>query len=266
MDGYFGQKFSYEAQNRNGELFALLKNQQGEILENIEPINITGKNPAEATELVKSEIWDWSYREKSKLEVLGFDVNTADKINEIKAAGIDPFDSRGLDKADIAKLEFWKNHSQFKANEVRQMFSISEQAHISYNQESFVQTFEKMPVDIKENNIRALGYMKIFASPDGALEAKKEGLKALLGLDAVPEIEIKGEGKMIIVKDVFRMRSFNLLITENKIGVDGPARWNWGTSGLFKWVKPSSDLSAENIAVARAETIKMFKGLNKISQ
>lgn len=269
MEQFFGQKMLYGVRTNNGEKIAFAINDRGEMIEGVNPVKITTENPSEVALKIKDELWTWGGKQTEQIRKLGLSADDL-SIRKYEQAGIHPFSRNGLSQADHSKLEFWSRHFEqdFKKSpeEMKRVFEISERSKIDFtaNEAEFISTYKKMPVDIKESGIRSSGYMKTFISSEGALEDKKAGLKDLLGLDAAPEIEIKG--KVIVVKDVFRLRGFNLLITEDKIGVDGPGRWNWGTGGILKWIKPAADLNAENINTARAEAIELFKGVNKISQ
>ncbi|OGF27596.1 hypothetical protein A2303_02925 [Candidatus Falkowbacteria bacterium RIFOXYB2_FULL_47_14] len=171
-------------------------------------------------------------------------------LEDARKTGIDIHDQDGFSPADRELLEFWMKHKNYYPEEIKLIRELSLSSGIDYRQEFFIDAYDSMPNAIKGNYDSALGYMKIFA---GNREMTGQGLKELLRMDHAPSWETRADNT-IIVRDVFGRGGFNILMTEDKIGVDGPSKLNWGTKGgLFTKIRPVMDMSPDNIATARAK-------------
>ncbi|MFH0892766.1 MAG: hypothetical protein V1867_08425 [Candidatus Falkowbacteria bacterium] len=179
-------------------------------------------------------------------------------LEDARKTGIDIHDQDGFSQSDRELLEFWMQHKNYYPEEIRLIRELSASSGIDYRQDFFTDAYDRMPKAIKGNYDSALGYMKIFA---GNREMTGQGLKELLSMDHAPKWEARADNT-IVVRDVFGRRGFSVLMTEDKIGVDGPSKLNWGTKGgLFTKIRPVVDMSPDNIATARAK-VDSFWNIN----
>lgn len=114
----------------------------------------------------------------------------------------------------------------------------------------FKKAFTTMPESIKLDEIRSQGYMKLFA---GSKMQQGQGLKELLGLGYTPHAAdwSRGINGTITLKNAFGLKDFDILLKNDKIGVDGPGDFAWGTKGGYlNELEPKRELSIDNIKEA----------------
>lgn len=267
LDSFFGQKMSYSVKKQNGEMFVYAQNSKGEVIEGVKPVKITTETPGEIAGKVKNEIYNWGQKQTEQITNLGIKAD-AGNLREYEAAGINPFAKGGLSQADHSKLEFWSRHQdELAPKDMKRVFEISERSEINFqsNESAFVGTYKKMPASIRGNDGAASGFMKVFAGQD---EAKAGGLKELLGMENAPKFQPRPDG-VIVVKDAYGYKDFDIIINDKCIGVDGPGKGNWGIKSRY-WglgeAKPVNDLNIDNINRAKTEIADMDEKIKILTQ
>src|SRR3989339_431734 len=159
----------------------------------------------------------------------------------------------------LHRFEAEKLNSHLDINDRNTIREISEKLKISADKPYFQKAFATMPKDIKLDETKSLGYMKVFAGDKAQVG---DGLKELLGLDYPPRAGkgwIKSIDDTITVKNAYGQNRFDILIKDDKIGIDGPEKWNWGTrGGIISEVEPKNKLSIDNIIEAKRIIMSKF--------
>ncbi len=146
------------------------------------------------------------------------------------------------------KLEFIRLHREnWSPEKIRAFFAVSEELNKDYNDNSFNKLFEKLDPSFYKNPQLAKALIELNE------EKYNQGIKdllrpALLTYDRQRGFEYK-DG-LLKIKGVHdgRGSEYSILIDlkNNKIGLDGPGKWNFGTKGWFK-AKPALELTADNV-------------------
>ena len=178
-------------------------------------------------------------------------------------AGVDIYDKDGFSQADHDILEFWMQHKDFYAEEINQIRTLSEASGIDYHKDFFTDAYSQMPAGIKGESSMAEGYMKVFAGGKGMIGS---GLKDLLNLGYEPKWDMRVDNT-ITVHDAYGQKDFDLLLTRDRVGVDGPMKWNWGTKGgFFTKIHPVFELNPDNIAAAQEKIASEFSNYAKLGE
>ena len=236
-----------------------------------EEIRILNEND----EIIKSSILDsqkgenvkdFVDRAKAESDILIETRNSAfknivgDKIimAQAKEAGINVFTKEDLLPAAKEKLTFWVGHANLlhTPEAAKEYFTLSEATKIDYKSPDFQDYFRRLPADL--DGTQKEGYMEVHA---GTPAQKEGGLIKLFGeeirksgsVDEKIEKFFTEKNDIFIIHDACGKKGFDILITKDKIGVDGPGRWNWGTKGWFGDIRPVHDFN--NLGIKTAKTI-----------
>jgi hypothetical protein len=212
--------------------------------------------------------------------------NAADNFKSLREQFAQAYGAENLDKKFFeivntpAKIEFVKGHAGLfdlaKADEINNYFTLGDKLGLPYEDHSLVSTFQRMPVSLKADLAKEIGYMKLFRNPNPNLE----GIRELFGLkpgQGVFEslIHNRSDGTMVVKNLTLDGKNkFDVLLSENKIGLIGNKNWlskifTFGTkSGWAEWGvrggKPADELTLANLnkTIGRIINIDEIKKTN----
>ncbi len=146
------------------------------------------------------------------------------------------------------KLEFIKLHREdWPPEKIKTFFAVSEDLGKDYNDPSFYKIFEKLDSSFYKNPQLAKALIELNE------EKYNEGISDLLKVASLNFNNQEGfeykDGLLKIngVHDGKGVEYSVLLdLKNNKIGLDGPGKWNFGTKGWFK-ARPVLELTTENV-------------------
>ena len=146
------------------------------------------------------------------------------------------------------KLEFIKLHKEsWSPEKIKTFFIVSEELNKDYNDPSFSKIFEKLDPSFYKNPNLAKALIELNE------EKYSQGIKDLLKPALLTYNNQRGfeyKDGLLKIKGVHdgRGSEYTILLDlkNNKIGLDGPAKWNFGTKGWFK-ARPALELTADNV-------------------
>lgn len=203
-----------------------------------------------------------------KTRNLAFKNIVGDKITmaQAKEAGLNVFAKEDLSPAVKEKLTFWSGHANLlhTPDVAKEYFTLSEATKTDYKSFDFQDCFRRLPADF--DGTQKEGFMEIHA---GTNAQKEDGLIKLFGeeirksgsVDEKIEKFFTEKNDIFIIHDAYGKKGFDILITKDKIGVDGPGRWNWGVKGWFDDVRPAHDFNNLGIKTAKTMIENMSKEL-----
>ncbi len=162
-----------------------------------------------------------------------------------------------IDHEFAAKAKFGDSYHmyQYTPRDIRILHELSAHHDYDLNSEQVIDTYKSMPEGLKGRVLlggimadkfdqEPLGYMKVWASGYDKSDIAT-GMKMMLNLDYTPaEGDITIDQRDIItLKNAFGYKGIGVMISRDKIGIDGPLRNNWNTSDWGGDLKPAGDLN-----------------------
>lgn len=230
--------------NENNEVikFSILDSQKGESIK-----DFVARAKEESGVLIET-------RNSAFKDIVGDKITMA----QAKEAGLNVFTKEDLLPAAKEKLTFWSEHANLlrTPEAAKEYFTLSEATKIDYKLPDFQEHFPALPSDF--DGTQKEGFMEIHA---GTNAQKEDGLIKLFGeeirksgsVDEKTENFFTKKNDMFIIHDACGKKGFDILITKDKIGVDGPWGWNWGVKGWFDDVRPTRDFN--NLGIKTTKTV-----------
>ncbi|MEK7558075.1 MAG: hypothetical protein AAB530_02605, partial [Patescibacteria group bacterium] len=198
---------------------------------------------------------------KNVADKIGENISTLKNItkgvitpDDAKIIEIDIFNPNHLSQKTQDILKFWSENTELLQGPkiIKNFFQLSAESGIDYHEPAFKNFFEFMPNRLKA--IQEVGYMKLFA---GTLEQRSDGITKLFGND-FPFGKITEKNGIFTIHSAVK-KGYNILITKDKIGVDGPGLLNWGTKGHFGKIHPVNSLTPDMINEAKTKIESFVK-------
>ncbi|MBU2214720.1 MAG: hypothetical protein ABIE46_03535 [Patescibacteria group bacterium] len=233
--GVFGKIFIFDGHNK--------------IIETLTP----SKDQSLASFMKQAELTADAFIKDRTSVFEGIVKNSGITMEDAKLANIDIFTERKLPIDTQLKLDFWsKNIDMLPEPEItKNFFELSQDSGIKYNTSDFQIAFEKMPAGL--NHSQEIGYAKIFAGTD---DQRNDGLAKLFGQDLFGtenKISTFIKNGVLHINNAFGHKGYNILLSQDKIGVDGQGLLNWGTKGHFGKIHPINSLTPDMINEAKTK-------------